>query len=74
MEMGTDLRLWQERFSQFGFFASRTKGILCLDFLLLFVLNKLLLLLQNLELLLIAGLVGVDLEFSFVELRGTTGQ
>lgn len=67
----TDLGLGQERFGQFGFLSSDSKRIFCLDLLLLFVLNKFFLLLQDLEFLLVASLFGVDLKFSFVELVGT---
>ena len=50
------------------FLLLRAPGILLALFLLLLVLNELFLLLENLELLLVAGLV-VDLELGFVELQ-----
>ena len=49
------------------FFLLGTPSILLALFLLLFVLNELFLLLENLELLLVAGLV-VDLELGFAQL------
>ena len=67
----TDLGLGQERFGQFGFLSSDSKRIFCLDLLLLFVLNKFFLLLQDLQLLLVTGLLGIDFQFSFVKLDGS---
>ena len=60
------LRLGKKRLRQTRlFFLLGTPSILLALFLLLFVLNELFLLLENLELLLVAGLV-VDLELGFV--------
>ena len=62
------LRLGKKRLRQTRlFFLLGTPSILLALFLLLFVLNELFLLLENLELLLVAGLV-VDLELGFVQL------
>lgn len=57
----TDLAVWQKRLSKAGFqlvcLAFRTSRVFFLLFLFLLVLDKLLLLLQYLELLLVAGVV-----------------
>ena len=47
--------------------------LLSLPLLLLFILNQLLLLLQNLQLLLVGSLVGVDFELGFVKLQDMRG-
>ena len=65
----TDLGLRQKHLCEAGFFLPfGTPCIFLLLLLLLFILNQLFLLLQNLELLLEAGLVGLDFELSFVQL------
>lgn len=49
-------------------FALGTTGILFFLFLFGFIVDKLLLLLQDIQLLLVAGFLGIDLQFGFIEL------
>ena len=70
--VATNLRFRQERFCQTGFllFPCPT-GVLFLLLLFLLVLDKFFLLLQDLQLLLVTGLLGIDFQFSFVKLDGS---
>ena len=68
----TDLRLGQECLSKAGLFlTASTTSVLFLLLLLLLVLDKFFLLLQDLQLLLVTGLLGIDFQFSFVKLDGS---